>query len=303
MNVAELEERFSMPGVLAFEETATGLAVIHVTTPAAKATVYLHGAHLTDWQPAGQQPVLFLSAKSDFAEGKAIRGGVPVIFPWFGPRHDGKAGPSHGFARTETWELAFAALAGEEMHLTFTLAPNEASRALGFDHFRVAYQLVIGKTLTMQMTVANSPEAGAPLMFEQALHTYFAVANAETISVEGLDGTEFLDKTDGMKRKAQPAGPMTITAETDRVYLDTEATCLLNDPEGGRRIVVAKSGSKATVVWNPWSVLAAKMADMDPEGWRTMMCVETVNAGESAVTLAPGETHTMRAVVSVEGLG
>ena len=136
MDVAELQERFAVPGVLGFEQTAPGLVVARITGPAAEATVYLQGAHLTDWKPVGQAPVLFLSARSEFAPGKAIRGGVPVIFPWFGPRHDGKAGPQHGFARTAVWDLAFAAVAGDDLHLTFTLAPSEASRKLGFGDLR-----------------------------------------------------------------------------------------------------------------------------------------------------------------------
>ena len=149
MDVAELEERFEAPGVLGFEKTASGLVLARVTAPAASATVYLHGAHLTDWQPAGHAPVLFLSARTELLPGKAIRGGVPVIFPWFGPRkpgpgHDG-TGPSHGFARTSEWELAFAAVAGDEVHLAFTLGPSEVSRGFGFDHFKRLGHFIAGQ--------------------------------------------------------------------------------------------------------------------------------------------------------------
>jgi glucose-6-phosphate 1-epimerase len=298
MDVAGLEQQFSMPGVLNFEKTASGLVAVRVTAPSASATVYLHGAHLTDWQPTGQAPVLFLSGRTEFAEGKAIRGGVPVIFPWFGPRHDGKTGPMHGFARTSEWKLAFAALAGDEVHLTFTLGPNEASRALGFDHFKLAYRLIIGRKLTMELIVAN--DGDAPLVIEDALHTYFAVDDVEQASLSGLGGTAYLDKRDEMKRKVQPEGVMTFTGTIDRTYLKTTATCVIDDVAGKRKIVVEKSGSQTTVVWNPWAELAVAMADMEPDGWRGMLCVETANAGESAVTLQPGESHTMSAVISVE---
>jgi glucose-6-phosphate 1-epimerase len=303
MDVAELEERFAVPGVLGFEQTASGLAAARVTAPAAAATVYLQGAHLTDWQPAGEAPVLFLSARTELAPGKAIRGGVPVIFPWFGPRHDGKTGPSHGFARTSVWELGFAALAGDEVHLTFTLGPSEASRGLGFDHFRLAYRMVLGRTLTLELTVANDSGSGAPLEFEEALHTYFRVADVRQASVTGLGGTAYIDKRDELRRKLQPEGPMVLTAATDRVYIDTTATCAIDDAAGKRRIAVAKTGSHSTVVWNPWAELAATLPDMEPDAWPGMLCVETANVGESAVTLQPGETHTMGAVISVEGAG
>jgi glucose-6-phosphate 1-epimerase len=302
MNAVELKEQFGIPGVLEFETTASGLVLARIATHAAEATVFVQGAHLTNWQPAGEEPVLFLSAKSEMAPGRAIRGGVPVIFPWFGPRTDGKPGPAHGFARTQEWELAFAALTGDALRLTWTLGPSEASRALGFDHFRVAYEMTIGQTLTLQMTVANASSAGTSLAFEEALHTYFAVANAEKVWIDGLGGTAYLDKVDGMKQKVQPKGAFKLTGRTDRGYLETPATCVLRDEAAERRIVVEKAGSSSTVVWNPWSDLTATMADMEPEGWRRMLCVETANVGASAVTLAPGAAHTMRAIVRVEGL-
>jgi glucose-6-phosphate 1-epimerase len=300
MEVAELQERFGAYGVLGFEKTPCGLVAARVTASAAHATVYLQGAHLTHWQPSAHAPVLFLSARTELAPGKPIRGGVPVIFPWFGPRHDGGTGPSHGFARTSDWELAFAAVSGDDVHLTFTLAPNETSRDLGFDHFRLAYRITIGQRLTLELTVAN--DAPAPMQFDEALHTYFAVTDVEKTSITGLGSTPYIDKRDQMQRKVQPPGSMSLTATTDRVYLDTTATCVIDDDAGRRKIAIEKASSQTTVVWNPWAELAATLPDMEPDGWRTMLCVETANVGDSAITLAPGESHTMRAIISVEAI-
>jgi glucose-6-phosphate 1-epimerase len=303
MNVTELAEHFAMPGVLAFHETPSGLVYIEITTPHAKATVYLQGAHLTHWQPfnngVAAQPVLFLSRKSDLTPGKAIRGGVPIIFPWFGPRHDGKTGPSHGFARIQDWELAFAALSGNEIHLTFTQGPTELSRSLGYDNFKLAYQLTIGSSLTMQLTVAN--HGAAPLVFEEALHTYYAVADVHEVTVTGLEGTTYLDKTDNFQAKVQH-GAVTITGPTDRVYLNTATASLVHDATGKRRITVGKTNSDTTVVWNPWESGAQKFPDMDPTEWHEFIAVETVNAGVNSVTLAAGETHTMKAHVTIEDI-
>jgi len=300
MDFEELQERFAVLGVLGFEKAPSGLVAAHVTAPVAEATIYLQGAHLTHWKPAGHAPVVFLSARTELAPGKAIRGGVPVIFPWFGPRNDGKPGPSHGFARTSEWELAFAAVSGDDVHLTFTLAPNETSRALGFDHFRLAYGITIGRSLTLELTVAN--DAATPLQFEEALHTYFAVGDVEKTSITGLGGTSYIDKRDEMQRKVQPTGSMSLTGTTDRVYLDTTAACIIDDAAGKRKIAIEKASSQTTVVWNPWAELAATLPDMEPDGWRTMLCVETANVGDSAITLASGETHTMRATISVEAI-
>ncbi len=299
-----LNEQFAMPGVLSFHQTAAGLTYVEVKTPAATATVFLQGAHLTAWQPVGQGPVLFLSRRSEFASGKAIRGGVPIAFPWFATdqkadRIDGKPGPSHGFARIEEWTLAFAALvpdtqAGEEMHLTFTLGPTAQSRAMGFDHFRLAYVLTIGRTLTLQLTVQN--DAAGPLVFEEALHTYYAVGDVHETTVTGLEPTGYIDKTDGFAAKPAAGAPLNFTGPTDRIYDHTAATCVLHDRLTKRRIVVAKTNSDTTVVFNPWR----EMADLGPDEWHELLCVETVNAAASPVTLKPGESHTMQAHIAVE---
>jgi glucose-6-phosphate 1-epimerase len=297
MDITQLNEHFAIPGVLAFHTTTSGLLYAEITTPHAKATVYLQGAHVADWQPAGHQPVLFLSRRSDLAPGKAIRGGIPIAFPWFAARHDGKAGPSHGFARIQDWTLAFAALAGEDLHLTFTLGPTELSRSLGYDHFHLVYQLTIGRTLTMQLTVGN--DANAPLVFEEALHTYYSIVDIHEVRVAGLDGTRYLDKMDDLREKMQH-GAITITEPTDRVYLNTAAQCVLHDTTARRRITVAKTNSNTTVIWNPWESGTQKLPDLDPSEWHEFVAIETVNAAANAVTLAPGATHTMQAHLSVE---
>jgi len=301
-NLVRLNDEFGIDGVLRFDEHE-GLTRVSVTTTAASATLYLHGAHLTHWQPAGEQPVLFMSAKSAFQTSKAIRGGVPVIFPWFGDRHDGQAGPAHGFARTTEWEFGFAALVGDELHMTLMLEPDEVSRGLGFDGFRVAYQIRVGKSLTILFTVANDGDEA--LVFEEALHAYYAVGDVRQSTVSGLKGTAYLDKRDpdeagNPSHKVEANDPLEMTGTTDRMYLDTASTCVIDDKAGKRKIKVAKTNSRTTVVWNPWEELTAKLSDMEPEGWEGMLCVETANAATDTVTLEPGAAHTMRAVVTVE---
>lgn len=297
MNITELNDNFGLPGVLVFEQHGE-LTRALITTPSATATVYLQGAHLAEWQPQGEQPVLFMSGASAFKKGKAIRGGVPVIFPWFGDRHDGRPGPAHGFARSEEWEFGFAALAGDDLHLIFLLTPSEASRALGFDHFRVSYRLVIGRTLTMQLAVTSDAET--PLLFEEALHTYFAVGDIRETSVTGLDTVEYSDKRDGGALKVQSDDPLILIRDTDRVYLNTETTCVIDDKVNARKITVAKENSATTIVWNPWADLTAKMADMEPDSWKGMICIESANAGDASITIAKGEAHHMRCTISVE---
>ena len=298
MDLQTLSDQFTIPGILAFSQTEQGLIRANITTPACVAEFYLQGAHITQWQPAGQQPVLFLSERSFFTPGKAIRGGIPIVFPWFGartatpddPRTDG---PSHGFARISEWTLAFAALAGDDLHLTLTLGPSDTSRALGYDHFALAYEITLGAELRLQLTVNN--QGSKPLHFEEALHTYFSVGDSQRISIVGLSDTEYLDKTDNFRKKRQTDPVLHLTGETDRPYLDTISPVNIDDPVLKRRITVDKAQSKTTVVWNPWTTLTATLPDMSPDCWLTMVCIETANVATNAITLASGEHHTMEA--------
>ena len=173
--------------------------------------------------PRGKSAVLYLSQASEYAPAKAIRGGIPVCFPWFGPRSQGlgsggkgSGGGAHGFARTAEWTLAFAALSGDDLHLTFTLTESDASKALGFDHFSVAYELILGKTLDLRFTVANTGDE--PFHYEAALHTYFAVEDVRKTTIKGLESAPYLDKTDGNKEKHLPDAPLTLTGWTDWVF-------------------------------------------------------------------------------------
>ena len=299
MNAFTLNRHFAIPEILRFEE-ADGLVRAEITTAAATATVYLQGAHVTHWQPAGGAAVLFLSREADLVPGKPIRGGVPISFPWFAAdsnpnRRDGKPGPSHGFARIQPWTLAFAALSGDDLHLTFTLEPTQGSRDLGFDHFRLAYQVTVGRNLVLQLTVAN--DADVPLTFEEALHTYFAVSDVHEVSVTGLESAPFLDKIDGLRKPAANAA-LTFTGPTDRVYPDTDQTCVIHDQPAHQRITSIKTNSRTTVVFNPWR----KMPDLGSDEWPRMLCVETVNAGANAITLSPKTAYTMQAEITVEGI-
>ncbi len=303
-SITELTDTFAIPGVLAFDEPLPGFPRARISSPVCTAELYLHGAHLTQWQPAQTEaPVLYLSPRSLYAPGKAIRGGVPVIFPWFGPRAEQitghrTGGTQHGFARTSEWELTFAAAVGDEVHLVLTLGPSDQTRSEGFDQFRAALEFRLGRELHIRMTVAN--EGNEPLIFEQALHTYLYVGDVEQIKLSGLGGTEYLDKTDGLKRKTQDEDPLVIRGEVDRPYLNTTATVTVDDPTLARKIVVSKAGSRTTVVWNPAVALTATLQDLTPDAWVRFVCVETANASENLISLGSRAAHTMEAHIAVE---
>jgi glucose-6-phosphate 1-epimerase len=299
LEAAELANRFDIPGAIQFVPGPEGLVRAVVSTPAAEAGLHLQGAHVAHWTPRGKQPVLFLSPKSLFAPGKAIRGGVPIIFPWFGARSDGKPGPAHGFARTSEWTMERTRqLDDGRIEITLTLSGNEATRALFDAAFRLRFRVTIGAELEMELETWN--DGHTPFTFEEALHSYLAVGDVREASVFGLENTVFIDKTDGFKRKTHGAEPMRIAKETDQVHLNTQAACSVVDPVWNRRIVIEKTGSGNTVIWNPWIEKTQGMSDMPPGGWTQMLCVETANAADNAVLLAPGATHKMAATVRVE---
>jgi D-hexose-6-phosphate mutarotase len=300
-SAADLRQ-FEIPGKAAFVDHPGGLTALDIATPAATGRIFLHGAHIAAWQPAGAQPVLFMSGKSHFAPGKAIRGGVPLIFPWFGACAGDAKAPQHGFARTTTWAVdSVNASADEYITVTLRLDDSEQTRASWPYAFSARFRATFGKTLSMALEIEN--RSPAALQFEEALHTYLAVSHVENVAVLGLENTEYIDKVDALARKRPGADPLFLSGETDRVFVNTTATCTADDSEMGRRIVVEKSGSSSTVVWNPWAAKAKAMADFGDDEWPNMLCLETANAGENTVTLAPGATHTMTATIRVEPRG
>jgi glucose-6-phosphate 1-epimerase len=299
MTAAELANRFDIPGALQLEPERGGLTRIRISTPAADGNLYLQGAHLANWTPRGERPVLFLSPKSLFAAGKAIRGGVPIIFPWFGARSDGKPGPAHGFARTSEWTVESTKQREDgRVEITLALSDNDATRKFFDAAFRLRFRVTIGSELEMELETSN--EGNAPFTFEEALHTYLAVGDVQRAAVFGLEHTTFIDKTDGFKRKKQESEPMRLSKETDQVHLCARAICTVWDPVWDRRITIEKSGSGSTVIWNPWIEKTKGMSDMEADGWQHMLCVETANAADNAVLLAPGASHKLSAKTRVE---
>lgn len=289
-SIDALNERFAVPGHLAFAAHPSGIAA-HIRNAHATASVALYGAQPLTFQPHGAPPLLWLSEQAVYAPGKAIRGGIPLCWPWFGPHPSDLSLPAHGFVRTRVWQVLSASGApGGATALRLGLTDDDASRALWPHPFELELALLVGGALQLELLVRNTGEA--PLSFSGALHSYFTVGDVAQIAVGGLDGAEYLDQTDAMRRVRQ-SGPVRFAGEVDRIYLDTEAECAVEDPSLGRTIRVAKSGSRSTVVWNPWAEKARRLADMADDAYRGMVCVETANAAEDAVTLAPGAEHRL----------
>ncbi len=273
-----------IPGLVSVFTGHGGLPAIRIETDLSTAEIYPHGAHVTHFQPKGEAPLLFMSGASEFETGKPIRGGVPVIFPWFGAR---EGMPAHGFARLTPWDLLNSrALPDGSVKLHFRLPPD--------DEFEVDFFLTVAASLTMELTVTNT--GNSDFSFENCLHTYFNIASIAHTTITGLAGTRYLNQLTGAEL-TDTDEILRINAETDRIYQDTAATVEIHDTELHRSIRVQKSGSKSTVVWNPWIEKSRRMPDFGDTEYLQMLCVESGNLRENAITLAPGEGSTLRVKV------
>jgi D-hexose-6-phosphate mutarotase len=244
-----------------------------------------------------------MSAESRFEPGKPLRGGVPICFPWFGPKAGSPEAPPHGYARILPWTVeAVTRETGGSLRAVLALSAEAAARG-GFPReLSLSLAVTVSRSLRMELTVRNVDSGAAS--FEEALHSYLAVSDVRQVRMSGLERVGYVDKTAGMARQAGEDAPIAIAAETDRVYLGAKGTVTVEDPGWRRRIVVGKQGSATTVVWNPWVAKAEAMPDFGDDEWTGMVCVETANALDDAVTLAPGASHVMTATLeAVAGRG
>jgi glucose-6-phosphate 1-epimerase len=294
--IAELDRRFGIPGVAKVVEGNGGLPEVRITSPQAGGEMYLHGAHVTSWKPSGREEVLFVSSRSHWEDGRAIRGGVPVCFPWFGDKADDPNAPAHGFARTRAWQLESIGQGVDAVTVSMVTESNENTKRWWPADFRLVHRATFGRELSLELVLTNT---GAGLLrFEEALHTYHRVGDVQKVRVRGLDGVRYLDKTDRHREKTQH-NDIVITTETDRVYLNTEHEMQLEDPVLRRRVRVAKENSRTSVVWNPWVEKAHAFSDLGDDEWKQMVCIETSNVSDFAVDLAPGHQHIMKAIIRV----
>lgn len=288
---AALASQFSQPG-LTFDAGPGGLTRVSVNTDLCTGQMFLHGAHVAAFCPRGQREVLWMSQNSHYAAGKAIRGGVPICFPWFAALASDPNAPAHGYARTRTWNLVE------------TIVNSDGSIRLDLttqiEQYVVRFAAEFGESLSMTLTVELNQKAAAPATFEEALHTYFSVSDIQKVQISGLESHGYLDKVDQGRQKSAAQSAITFDGECDRVYFNTDNTCMLHDTVWGRRIVIKKRNSRSTIVWNPWIAKSARMADFGDDEWQGMVCIETANVGENSIRLQPGERHEMSAAISVE---
>ena len=260
------------------------LPLIVVDHPRVRAAVALQGAHLVAWQPAGEEPVIWLSDATAFEQGVAIRGGVPICWPWFGPA--GK--PAHGFARTSTFELDAHSEDEQGAELAFRLRGDERTKALWPHEFDLFVRFKLGQACEIGL------EAHGEFQSTGALHSYFNVGDIEGVAVSGL-GVPYLDKV--AETEGRQDGPLTFPGRIDRVYTAPDAVSRIEDPALARRVEIRHHHNSDVVSWNPGPELSASMPDLTDDGYRRFVCVETARVS-TPMTSSPNNPATLSATIT-----
>ncbi|MEG5266786.1 D-hexose-6-phosphate mutarotase [Pseudomonas sp. JDS28PS106] len=268
------------------------------------------GAQIIGYQVDGQQPLIWRNEAAVFKQGKPVRGGIPVCWPWFGNlernpdsvqamRQSSEPAKAHGEVRALNWELLGAGEDGDALLVELVL-PEAEGQLPGWPH-NVALKLSIRLDQALNVSLVSFNASAETVTFSQALHTYFAVSDVRQIRIQGLDGLSYIETLEGWEKRQQ-SGDLTFTGETDRIYLDTPNLLGIVDPQWQRRILIQTSGSNSAVLWNPWIEKTQRFTDMAADGWQGMVCVETANVLGDVVTLAPDEMHVMSVSIWSEAL-
>jgi glucose-6-phosphate 1-epimerase len=274
---------------------ANGFEYIEISNNKASAKIALQGAHLFHYQRNGDdQPLIWLSKKSFFEKGKAIRGGIPVCWPWFGQHASDPMLPQHGFARTSMWELHETVDDPSSTTVSFILKDSVETLKLWPYRFQVVMSFTISDTLVISLSTTNVDEKSFEIT--SALHTYFDISDIEKIAIEGFDGASYYDKINEKERIQQ--GDIVFSAETDRIYSDASDSIVLQDAY--RRVVLTPKGSSSTIIWNPWAETCASMKDMEDDGYKSMVCIENGNVMGDRKVIMPNKTHTLGVALLLE---
>lgn len=273
-------QKLLTPDHIWIDELASDYPVIQLSNSFGTASVALHGAHVTAYTPSGQKPVIFTSEQAIYKEGKAIRGGIPICWPWFNAHPTDPSLPSHGFARNQFWEITASNHTADSTSITLSLSITD---------LKAEVTITLNESLEVKLTTTNISNQQQTV--GGALHSYFTVSNIDSIIIRGLEGVHYLDTLTDTPEIQE--GEISITQETDRIYTNSPETVSIFDREWNRNIFIDKSGSQSTVVWNPWITKSTGMADLGNEEYKGFVCIESANALEDIHSLAPGETHTL----------
>lgn len=299
MNIEQLNADYGIANKVKFVEGEGGFPLVEVSNEFAQATISVYAGHILSFKPVGQtEDVIFVSSKVNYQSGKAIRGGVPICWPWFGPDPEAQGRPNHGIARNRMWQVRKVMSTPEgATQIILGLTDTPETRSIWNYSFDLAIAITVGEVLTVELITCNT--GNESFRVTQALHTYFQIGDIEQVTVLGLKNCDYLDKVDGGQQKTQ-TGEVTFTGECDRVYLDVPPELIIEDRAYQRNIKVTAKNSATAVVWNPWLEIAANMGDLGDLDYQNFVCVETANAAQEIIEIAAGDKYSVIAIYAVE---
>lgn len=297
MNLLEqLNQQFSIDNHLTFSRGKGGLTVISVTTQQAIATICLHGGQVLSYVPVeggsdSNHDLLFVSNNAYFQNDKAIKGGAPICWPWFAAHAENETLPFHGFVRNQAWQVHATEYSGHgDVVITLVFNDTEQTRKLWPYSFELRQVITVGASLGIDLITSNT--GSQALSLTQAIHTYFGVGDITQVKVTGLEGKPYLDKVEAFAAKSQ-TDPITVNKEVDRIYQQVDLPLVIHDAAFNRRIHIGHTGSATAVVWNPWVKISEQSQDLEDDSYQHFICVETANAADNIITVAPNDTCTL----------
>lgn len=299
MNTIEnLNSRFGIEGKLSIKQNESGFKYVDINTGVSTAKILIYGAHAISFVPQGEEELLWVSPKTEYQEGKAVRGGIPVCFPWFGPSPVDANLPKHGFGRLMEWELKSTTVNSDDtIEVVMTLQATDESFYFWPHEFKATMTFTVGNSLKATLNVTNT--GVAEMQYSAALHTYFNVGDANSVSVDGLSG-HYYYPNGSTERLMQKEPYYTLEGFVDRCYVNHSHTCYIQDAALNRTIEAAKEGSNCTVVWNPWEEGARLIIDMPDDGYLGFVCVEAANCFDDTIVLQPGDDHSTSVILRVK---
>lgn len=298
MNIEQLNNDHGIRDQLKFIEGGGGLPFIQVDNAKASAVISVYAGQVLSFQPANEpHNLMFLSEAAYYQAGKAIKGGVPVCWPWFGPDPERQGRPAHGFVRNRFWNVMQTEVRAGDTKVTLGLTDSPETLAIWPHSFALALEITIGDSLNLELVTRNMGKERFSIT--QAFHTYFKVGHIGKVVVLGLEDTNYIDKTDNGIQKRQK-GAITINSEVDRIYRNAPDELIIDDTALVRRIRIASQGSKTAVVWNPWAKISAEMGDLKDNDYEHLLCVETANADRDVVEVGPGSESRLMANYRIE---
>ncbi|MEO0456445.1 MAG: D-hexose-6-phosphate mutarotase [Cyanobacteria bacterium P01_A01_bin.114] len=299
MNIEQLNTDYGIAGQLKIVEGKGGFPVIAIENSKAKALISIYAGQVLSFQPAGESAdLMFLSENAYYKTGKAMKGGIPICWPWFGPDPEGLGRASHGFVRNRLWDvLSTEATPNGDTKVKLGVTASDETREIWPHTFELVLEIVVGTRLTVALTTHNKGDQAFSIT--QALHTYFTIGDINQVKVLGLEDVAYLDKVDDGAQKDQ-VGAVTISEEVDRIYTLVKPELVIDDPALSRHIRITTEGSHTTIVWNPWKEISAKMADLEEQDYQRFICVETANAADEVIKVSPGSQYRMKVTYAIE---